>query len=67
MLALIDLFQVTCFNSSNRFFETEGIAILTMFISRYRITIKEEPQFVGETFEQRKTRVLKCTNVLTLT
>ena len=50
-----------------RFFETEGIAILTMIISRYKITIKEEPQFIGETFEQRKNRVLNCRAEMTLT
>ena len=50
-----------------RFFETEAIATLTMIVSQYKITIMEEPQFSGETFEQRKTRVLKCWNGLTLT
>ena len=34
-----------------RFFETEGIAILTMLISQYKVEIKEEPQYAGETFE----------------
>ena len=50
-----------------RFFETEGIAILTMLISKYKIEIKEEPQFAAETFEERKARVLKCRGGLTLT
>lgn len=50
-----------------RFSETEAVAALTMLVSHYKITIKEEPQFAGETFEQRKTRVLKCWNGLTLT
>jgi len=50
-----------------KFFETEAIATLTMLVSQYKITIKEEPQFIGETFEQRKGRVLKCWNGLTLT
>ncbi|TFY75699.1 hypothetical protein EWM64_g8312 [Hericium alpestre] len=40
-----------------RFFETEGIAILTMLMSRYSVAVKEEPQFAGETFEQRRARV----------
>ena len=43
------------------------MAALTMLVSRYKITIKEEPQFAGETIEQRKTRVLKCWNGVTLT
>jgi len=50
-----------------KFAETEAVAALTMLVSRYKITIKEEPQFAGETFEQRKTRVLKCWNGVTLT
>ncbi|KAF8161201.1 cytochrome P450 [Crassisporium funariophilum] len=50
-----------------KFFETEGIAVLTMLISRYKITIKEEQRFSGETFEQTKERVLRSRNALTLT
>ncbi|KDR75779.1 hypothetical protein GALMADRAFT_248468 [Galerina marginata CBS 339.88] len=50
-----------------KFFETEGIAVLTMLVSRYKITIKEEPQFSGETVEQCKARVFKTSNMLTLT
>jgi hypothetical protein len=49
-----------------RFFETESIALLTMLVAKYKITVKEEPQFAGETFEQRKGRVLKSREVLTL-
>jgi len=40
-----------------RFAETEGIAIITMLVSRYKIEVKEEPEFVGETFEERYARV----------
>jgi hypothetical protein len=42
---------------SFRFFETEGIAILTMLVSRYKIEVKEEPEFAGETFEERYARI----------
>ena len=28
-----------------------------MLVSRYRIEVKEEPEFVGETFEERYARV----------
>jgi antitoxin component HigA of HigAB toxin-antitoxin module len=49
------------------FFETEGIAILTMLMSQYKVTVKEEPQFAGETFEERKTRVLNSRPGLTMT
>ncbi|KAI0298659.1 cytochrome P450 [Multifurca ochricompacta] len=40
-----------------RFFETEGIAVMTMLVSNYKIEIKEEPEFAGETFEQRFARI----------
>ena len=40
-----------------RFFETEGIAIMTMLVSRYKIEVKEEPKFAGETFEERYARI----------
>jgi hypothetical protein len=46
-------FSQICF----RFFETEGIAIMTMLVSRYKIEVKEEPEFAGETFEERYARV----------
>jgi cytochrome P450 len=41
-----------------KFSETEGIAVLTMLVQRYTIEVKEEPQFVAETFAERRTRVL---------
>lgn len=50
-----------------RFFETEGIAILTMLISKYKIEVKEEPQFAAESFEQRRERLLANRPGLTLT
>ncbi|KAF8070554.1 cytochrome P450 [Lyophyllum atratum] len=50
-----------------KFFETEGIAILTMLVSRYKIEVKEEPQFAAETFEQKKARILASRPGLTLT
>ena len=37
-----------------------------MLVSQYKITIKEEPQFTGETFEERKTRILSANQTLTL-
>ena len=40
-----------------RFSETEGIAAITMLVSRYKIEVKEEPEFVGGTFEERYARV----------
>ncbi|KAG1748243.1 614 534 cytochrome P450, partial [Suillus paluster] len=49
-----------------KFSETEGTAVLTILLSRYTISIKDEPQFAGETFEQRKARVLNARSQLTL-
>jgi hypothetical protein len=49
----------------NRFFETEAVAALTLLVSRYKIDVKEEPQFAGETFEERKARILKTWQELT--
>ena len=51
----------------DRFSETEGIAILSMLVSRYEIHVKEEPQFAHETFEERKTRLLAARPGVTLT
>ncbi|KAI0261646.1 cytochrome P450 [Gloeopeniophorella convolvens] len=48
-----------------RFFETEGIAVLTMLVSKYRIEVTEEPRFVGETFDQRYERVMRSRPGLT--
>ncbi|KAF9528987.1 cytochrome P450 [Crepidotus variabilis] len=50
-----------------KFSETEAVAVLTTLVSKYRITVKEEPQFAGETFEERKTRVLAVSVGLTIT
>ncbi|KAF5321118.1 hypothetical protein D9619_001344 [Psilocybe cf. subviscida] len=50
-----------------KFFETEGIAILTTLARNFKITVKAEPQFAIETFDQRKARVLDARAGLTLT
>ena len=31
-----------------------------MLISRYKIEVKDEPEFSGETFEERKERILRA-------
>ena len=41
--------------------------MLTMLVSQYKITVKDEPQFAGETFEERKSRILSTRAGLTLT
>jgi hypothetical protein len=40
-----------------RFSETESIAVMIMMVSKYKIEIKEEPEFAGETFEERYARI----------
>ncbi|TBU26975.1 cytochrome P450 [Dichomitus squalens] len=48
------------------FAETEGVAVLTMIVARYRVEVKEEARFAGETFERRKARLLKSQHSLTV-
>jgi len=50
-----------------KFFETEAIVILTMLVSRYKIEVKEEPQFSGETFEETKARITASKSGITMT
>ncbi|KAG0698603.1 cytochrome P450 [Suillus ampliporus] len=52
--------------TGRKFSETEATAVLTILLSRYTISIKDEPQFAGETYEQRKTRILDARSHLTL-
>jgi hypothetical protein len=40
-----------------RFAETEGIAILTLLVSRYRIELADEPELRHETIEQARMRL----------
>ena len=54
-------------HDTSRFSETEGIAIITMLVSRYKIEIKEEPEFASETFEERYARITRFKSLLTTT
>jgi cytochrome P450 len=49
-----------------RFFETEGVAIMMMLVSRYKIEVKEEPEFSSETFEERYARITAFDQGLTM-
>jgi len=49
-----------------KFSETEGIAVLTSLVQRYKIEVLEEPQFASESFGERKARVLTTKPALTL-
>ncbi|KAI0739045.1 cytochrome P450 [Daedaleopsis nitida] len=48
------------------FAETEGVAVLSTIIARYKVEVRDEPQFAGETFEQRKARLLKSQQSVTI-
>jgi hypothetical protein len=41
-----------------RFSEIEQIAVLSIIILQYKITVLDEPQYAHETAEERKKRVL---------
>ena len=51
-----------------RFFETESIAaMMMMLLLKYKVEVKEEPEFIGETFEQRFTLITTSEQMLTNT
>jgi hypothetical protein len=54
-------------HASSRFSETEAIAVINMIVSRYRFEVKEEPEFAGETFEQRYARITAFEQYITTT
>ena len=41
-----------------RFSELEQIAVLSVIVLHYKITVREEPQYAHETIEERRRRVL---------
>ncbi|OJT02991.1 Cytochrome P450 4A4 [Trametes pubescens] len=47
------------------FAETEAIAVLTAIVSKYKVEVREEARFAGETFEQRKARLFRSQYSLT--
>ncbi|KAN0125404.1 Cytochrome P450 [Lactarius tabidus] len=50
-----------------RFFETESVAVVTVMMMKYRVEVKEESEFIGETFEQRFERITASEQYLTNT
>jgi hypothetical protein len=40
---------------------------MTMLVSRYKVEVKEEPEFAGETFEERYARITEFSQGLTTT
>ena len=53
-------------STTRSFFETEGIAIMTLLLSRYKVELKDEPEFANETFEEKYQRVLQVKQGITL-
>jgi hypothetical protein len=67
-LAVADVAKYSClFTFFFRFFETESIAAITMMMLKYRVEVKEEPEFISETFEQRFARITASEQYLTNT
>jgi hypothetical protein len=40
--------------------------VMTMLVSKYKIEVKEEPEFAGETFEERYARITAFNQGLTI-
>lgn len=68
ILIILTSLTIMCYNIHwPRFAELESVVALTLFVSRYKIDIKDEPQFSGETFEERKERIFSTKPRLTMT
>ncbi|KAK0184547.1 cytochrome P450 [Armillaria mellea] len=61
---ILNSLSSTLLMTTHRFSETEGVAVLTTLILRYKFTVNGKP---GETFEAKKERVLKMRMDITLT
>jgi hypothetical protein len=57
----------TIIDTLSRFAEVEATVALSMLVRNYRIEIQVDPRFAGETFEERRSRVLAFRNILSLT
>ncbi|EJD46415.1 614/534 cytochrome P450 [Auricularia subglabra TFB-10046 SS5] len=49
-----------------RFAETEYVATLVVLLSRYKITVKDKPEWVGLSIEEKRERLLQAEPVLSL-
>ncbi|KAH9941606.1 cytochrome P450 [Epithele typhae] len=47
------------------FSETESIAALSLLVARYRVEVRDDPRFAGETLDERKARL--CRSKLSVT
>ena len=49
-----------------RFSELEALVALTMILQKYKVTVKQEPQYAGETLAQTHARIVDCEQYLTV-
>jgi hypothetical protein len=56
--------KLTQCRRTSRFSEIEQIAVLSVIVLRYKITVLDEPQYAHETAQERKMRVLAPQNHL---
>jgi hypothetical protein len=68
-LVIADVANYLCIYASSffRFFETEGIAVITMMMLKYRVEVKQDPEFAGETLEQCFARITSSEQYLSNT
>lgn len=50
-----------------RFAELENLVFLSMLVMKYKVSIKPEPEFACESFEEKKKRIFKYYHGLTIT
>jgi hypothetical protein len=50
-----------------RFFETEAIAILTVLLKEWKVSVKKDSRFANETVEQTRERYTMSKPFITLT
>jgi hypothetical protein len=57
----------TITDSLSRFAEVEATVALSMLVRNYRIEIQADPRFAGETFKERRSRILAFKDIVSLT
>jgi hypothetical protein len=57
----------TIIDSLSRFAEVEATVALSMLVRNYRIEIQADPRFAGETFKERRLRILAFKDIVSLT
>ena len=61
IISFVDILRI------RRFAEVQMLAVLCLMVLHYEIEVTEDPKYRGETFEERKARVMKAgMHVITL-